>query len=114
MLVAAARSFLPEETSLVGSGAALAFGFILLASIQTGKLFTGVGLPCLTGYLLCGFVVGPSILNYVTDRMLDDLKLVNGVAISLIARGAGSELNVRRLVPSSKRFSRSARSRSSS
>ena len=99
MLIAAARSFLPEETSLVGSGAALAFGCILLAALQTGKLFAGVGLPRLTGYLICGFVVGPSILNYVTDRMLADLKLVNGVAIGLIALSAGGELNFKRLKP---------------
>jgi Kef-type K+ transport system membrane component KefB len=84
MLVAAARSFLPQETSLVGSGAALAFGFVLLAALQTGVLFSGVKLPRLTGYLICGFVVGPSVLNYVTDRMVSDLKLgfagVNGLA----------------------------------
>jgi Kef-type K+ transport system membrane component KefB len=99
MLIAAARSFLPQETSLVGSGAALAFGFVLLAALQTGTLFSGVKLPRLTGYLTCGFIAGPSVLNFVTERMLHDLKLVNGVAIGLIALSAGSELNFKRIRP---------------
>jgi Kef-type K+ transport system membrane component KefB len=97
MLVAAARSFLPQETSLVGSGATLAFGFVLLAALQSGTLFHGLRLPRLTGYLVCGFLAGPSITNLVTERMLGDLKLVNGVAIGLIALSAGGELSFRRI-----------------
>jgi Kef-type K+ transport system membrane component KefB len=99
LLIAAARSFLPEETSLVGSGAALAFGFVLLAALQTGTIVSGVRLPRLTGYLLCGFFAGPSVFNFVTERMVVDLKLVNNVAIGLIALSAGGELNFRRLRP---------------
>ena len=99
MLIAAARSFLPEETSLVGSGAALAFGFVLLASLQMGTMFSGIRLPRLTGYLLCGFIAGPSVLNFVTERMVVDLKLVNNVAIGLIALSAGGELNLKRMRP---------------
>jgi Kef-type K+ transport system membrane component KefB len=97
MLVAAARSFLPQETSLVGSGATLAFGFVLLAALQSGTLFSGLRMPRLTGYLVCGFLAGPSITNLVTERMLGDLKLVNGVAIGLIALSAGGELSFRRI-----------------
>jgi Kef-type K+ transport system membrane component KefB len=96
-MVAAARSFLPQETSLVGSGATLAFGFVLLAALQSGTLFSGLRMPRLTGYLVCGFLAGPSITNLVTERMLGDLKLVNGVAIGLIALSAGGELSFRRI-----------------
>jgi Kef-type K+ transport system membrane component KefB len=99
MLIAAARSFLPDETSLVGSGGALAFGFVLLAALQTGTIVSGLKMPRLTGYLLCGFLAGPSVWNFVTERMVGDLKLVNNVAIGLIALSAGGELNFRRLRP---------------
>lgn len=99
VLIAAARSFLPQETSLVGSGAALAFGFVLLAALESGTIVSGFRMPKLTGYLACGFLAGPSVANFVTERMLADLKLVNGVAISLIALAAGSELNLRKLRP---------------
>jgi Kef-type K+ transport system membrane component KefB len=97
MLIAAARSFLPDETSLVGSGATLAFGFVLIAALQSGTLFSGLRMPRLTGYLVCGFLAGPSVTNLVTERMLSDLRLVNGVAIGLIALSAGGELSFRRL-----------------
>ena len=98
MLIWAARTFMPEEdTSLVGSGATLAFGFVLLAALQMGTLFSGVKMPKLTGYLACGFIAGPSVLNLVTQRMVSDLTLVNGVAIGLIALSAGGELNFKKL-----------------
>jgi Kef-type K+ transport system membrane component KefB len=99
-LVFGARSFLPQETpaiGLVGSGATLAFGFVLLAALQSGTLFHGLRMPRLTGYLVCGFLAGPSVANLVTERMVADLKLVNGVAIGLIALSAGGELNFRRV-----------------
>jgi Kef-type K+ transport system membrane component KefB len=69
----------------------------LLAALQSGTIFGGLRLPRLTGYLLCGFLAGPSVANLVTERMLADLKLVNGVAIGLIALTAGGELNFRKL-----------------
>lgn len=99
VLIAAARSFLPQETSLVGSGAALAFGFVLLAALESGNIVAGFRMPKLTGYLACGFLAGPSVANFVTERMLGDLKLVNNVAIGLIALSAGSELNFKKLRP---------------
>jgi Kef-type K+ transport system membrane component KefB len=99
LLIASARSFLPEETSLVGSGASLAFGFVLLAALQTGTIFSGFKLPKLTGYLTLGFLAGPGVFNLVTSRMVSDLRLVNNVAIGLIALSAGSELNLRSLRP---------------
>jgi NhaP-type Na+/H+ or K+/H+ antiporter len=98
MLIWAARSFMPmEDKTLVGSGAALAFGFVLLAALQAGTLAGGIRMPRLTGYLVCGFVAGPSMLNLVTGSMVNDLKLVNGVAIGLIALSAGGELNFKKL-----------------
>lgn len=99
LLIASARSFLPEETSLVGSGAALAFGFVLLAAMQMGTIVSAVRLPKLTGYLVLGFLAGPSVFNFVSERMVSDLKLVNNVAIGLIALSAGTELNLKRLRP---------------
>ena len=99
VLIAAARSFLPQETSLVGSGGALAFGFVLLAALESGTIVSGFRMPRLTGYLACGFLAGPSVANFVTERMLVDLKLVNNVAIALIALAAGSELNLKKLRP---------------
>lgn len=95
----AARSFLVDASEVTGSGAALAFGFLLLAAIQTGHVFHALRLPHLTGFLLCGALFGPEVLGLVTPRMIKDLALVKNVAVGLIALNAGCELNFRRLYP---------------
>jgi Kef-type K+ transport system membrane component KefB len=98
-LAYAARSFLPAGMRLTGSGAALAFGFLLIAALQLGHLADRLRSPQLTGYLLCGLLFGPQVLGIVSDAMLEDLDLIEGTAVGLIALLAGCELNFRRLRP---------------
>lgn len=98
-LAYAARSFLPGDATVIGSGSALAFGFLLLAAIQTGQIFHALKLPHLTGYLLCGAIMGPEIVGILTRPMVHDLALVKRVAVGLIALTAGCELNFRALRP---------------
>jgi Kef-type K+ transport system membrane component KefB len=95
----AARSFLPASTTITGSGAALAFGFLLLAALQTGHIFHALRLPHLTGFILCGAIFGPEVLRLITPSMLADLTLVKKVAVGLIALNAGCELNFAKLRP---------------
>lgn len=95
----AARSFLPSGATVTGSGAALALGFLIVASMQVGHVADAVKLPRLTGYLLCGLLFGPEILDIVSRPMLADLALIKGTAVGLIALLAGCELNFRRLRP---------------
>jgi Kef-type K+ transport system membrane component KefB len=95
----AARSFLTSTATVSGSGAALAFGFLLLAALQTGKIFHALRLPHLTGFLLCGAIFGPEVLRLITPAMIADLTLVKKVAVGLIALTAGCELNFAKLRP---------------
>ncbi|MDC3961700.1 cation:proton antiporter [Polyangium jinanense] len=95
----AARSFLPADATITGSGAALAFGFLLIAAMQTGHIFHDLRLPHLTGFILCGAIFGPEVLRLITPSMLGDLTLVKKVAVGLIALNAGCELNFARLRP---------------
>jgi Kef-type K+ transport system membrane component KefB len=95
----AARSFLPADATVTGSGAALALGFLIIASMQVAHVADAVKLPRLTGYLLCGLLFGPDVLNIVSKAMLADLALIKGTAVGLIALLAGCELNFRRLRP---------------
>jgi len=97
-LMASARSFLPTQDA-GDAGVALGFGFVLIAAIQTGNIFAALRLPRLTGYLLCGLVVGPDVAHLLTPSMVSGLRLVNGVAVGLIALTAGSELNLKALRP---------------
>lgn len=99
-LMHAARSFDPQSGSGAGAGGTvLAAGFLLLTAYLVGTLFKDLRLPKLTGYLITGVVVGPAVADLVTHRMLVDLRVFNGVAISLIALTAGSELEFRTLRP---------------
>jgi Kef-type K+ transport system membrane component KefB len=79
--------------------AALAAGFMLLVAFFSGKVFSAVRLPKLTGYIAAGIVFGPSVLGLVSDSMVVDLKLVNGVAVALIALTAGGEMDFRAIRP---------------
>ncbi len=99
MVAFAARSFLPRTVTLTGSGAALAFGFLLIAAVEVGRVFHKLKLPHLTGFILCGAVFGPEMLGLITPAMVSDLGLVKKVAVGLIALLAGCELNLRALKP---------------
>ncbi|MBZ0233450.1 MAG: cation:proton antiporter [Deltaproteobacteria bacterium] len=96
-LMQAARSFAPGVT--LAGGTELAFGFLLLTAYFTGKLFSKIGLPKLTGYIVAGIVAGPAVLDLVSKDMTGQLKLVGGVATSILALQAGAELNLKSMRP---------------
>jgi Kef-type K+ transport system membrane component KefB len=98
-LTYATRSFVPRGMMVTGSGAALAFGFLLIVAVQAAHICDVFRMPRLTGYILIGILFGPEVLGIISAKMLPDLALVKGTAVGLIAFLAGCELNVRRLRP---------------
>jgi Kef-type K+ transport system membrane component KefB len=99
-LMEAVRSIEPSDRFGVRSGSlVLAVGFVLLASWFVGRLASSIGLPKLTGYLATGIVAGPTVLGYLSEASVHDLGLVNGMAVSLIALTAGSEMDFRSMRP---------------
>jgi Kef-type K+ transport system membrane component KefB len=99
-LLAAAKSLLAHDA--VGAnvaGAALAFGFLLLAAFCMGRIFAAFRLPRIVAYLSTGILAGPYVLDLVSEPMLAKLQPVSGVAICLIALTAGGELNFRKIAP---------------
>jgi Kef-type K+ transport system membrane component KefB len=80
-------------------GVLLAFGFLLLSAFFAAKVVSRFGLPKLTGYLIAGIVTGPHLVALVDQATLDNLKVVGGVAVCMIALTAGSELNFERVKP---------------
>jgi Kef-type K+ transport system membrane component KefB len=95
-LMHAARSFSLESGT---QGVLLAFGYLLLTAYFAAKVASRIGLPKLTGYLLAGIAVGPQVLGLVDQQTVDNLKVVNGVAVCMIALTAGSELNLEQVRP---------------
>ncbi len=72
-------------------------GFLVLAGITAGRLCTMVGLPSLTGYLAAGLLSGPSFLTVIGDEQVSQLRLINGLALALIAMHAGCEFTTEML-----------------
>lgn len=77
--------------------ATMALGFVLIVATLAGEAGEKIKLPRLTGYLLVGLAFGPAVLDIITPVMTQNLRLVNGLAVALIAFGAGMELDLPRL-----------------
>ena len=92
----AARSF-TSDTTLAGTE--LAFGFLMLASYFTAKIFNRFGLPKLTGYIAAGVISGPYVLGFVTKDMGISLKVVSNAATAILALEAGAELQLKKIKP---------------
>lgn len=70
-------------------------GFLLLATYLAGALVGDLKLPRITGYIVAGMLIGPAILGLVEQGDVERLKVIDDIAISLIALSAGGELRVR-------------------
>jgi Kef-type K+ transport system membrane component KefB len=96
----AAESFAPDR--VVRSFPALTtftLGYLLLSAYLAGAIFKKLGMPKLTGYLATGILAGPYGLGLVSKATVEDLHIVNGVAIALIALTAGTEMHFKSLRP---------------
>ncbi len=94
LLAAFIRLLGPEPG--VASGTLL-LGFLLLAAFVAGELARELRLPRITGYLVIGILFGPYVLGLLPQQTVHDFRLINGVALSLIALQAGGELRIQRL-----------------
>jgi Kef-type K+ transport system membrane component KefB len=72
-------------------------GALLLAGFVGGKLATRLKLPTISGYIVAGLVLGPSVLNVVPDHIVESLAPVPHIALGLIAITIGSEFRIAKL-----------------
>lgn len=70
-------------------------GFVLIAAYVTGQTVNAVRLPKLTGYILAGVLAGPFVIGFLTVDAVDSLRLIDELALSIIALAAGAELNLK-------------------
>lgn len=71
----------------------LAVGIVFLAGAAGGKLARFVRLPSVTGNLLAGVLVGPSVLRLVSYEVMYQLTPINELALGVIAISIGAELH---------------------
>ena len=91
--------------------AMLALGFVILASYAFGALVEKVGLPHITGYLIAGLLLGPSVASFIpppyaippfhegllSEGVQEQLAPLKTLAVGLIALTAGGELKLESL-----------------
>ncbi len=75
----------------------MALGFLILAAYYGGRITNMLTMPRITGYIIIGVLFGPWVLKFVTLDHLTEFKLINELALALIAFNAGVELNIGRL-----------------
>lgn len=68
---------------------------LLVAGLGAGKLAQKFKIPTVTGYILCGLVLGPSVFNFISSEVYYSLNFVNELALGMLALSVGTELHYR-------------------
>lgn len=71
-----------------------ALGGTLLAAFVIAKLVCRIGLPMLSGYLFAGILAGPFVSGFLSMESVERFKLIDELALSIIALAAGAELHL--------------------
>ncbi len=79
------------------ANALLALGILLLAGALAGSLARRAGLPSITGQIVAGVLMGPSVLHVLEREVIHGLAPVTHFALGLMALTVGAHLNFRRL-----------------
>lgn len=72
-------------------------GLILLFALAAGHIVKFIRVPEVTGYILAGVAVGPSVLGWVSYENLAALEVFSEVALGLILFSIGSIFELRRV-----------------
>lgn len=72
-------------------------GIILVSGLIMGKVVSFIKLPKVTGYLIAGLIIGPSILNLVPPSAASKLSVISEAALGFIAYSIGSSFNFENL-----------------
>ena len=77
-------------------------GLILLGSYLFALIINKWSFPKLTGYMILGIILGPIGFNFLNHDIMDQLKVLESMALSFIALTAGGEFKFKHL----KKFSK--------
>ena len=64
---------------------------ILLGGVLFGRLVKYLRLPNVTGYILCGLILGPYVLNIISEPVVTSFSIFSDVALGFIAFTIGCE-----------------------
>jgi len=81
----------------IGQSSSIALGFVLIFAFLIGKKIQRLKLPQITGFIIAGLICGPYLLKFLSTADVNDLQLLDGLALSLIALTAGGEMHLDKL-----------------
>lgn len=68
---------------------------MLICGILLGRLSKLLKLPNVTGYLIAGLLLGPSISNIIPAEMVTGFNVISDIALGFIAFSIGSEFSLK-------------------
>lgn len=77
-------------------------GILVIASVIGGRLANKFKLPSVSGYIIAGLIVGPSVLNLIQESDVGSLGIINDMALGAIAFTIGSEFLLKDLAKAGK------------
>lgn len=78
----------------MGLTALLYTGILIVTGLIFGKIAKYVKLPNVTGYLVGGLIIGPSLIGIVGENELASLTIISNVALGFIAFSIGNEFKI--------------------
>ncbi len=67
---------------------------MIFTGMALGRLVKLIKLPNVTGYLLAGLLLGPSILGILSDDFLNNITIISDTALGFIAFSIGNEFKI--------------------
>ena len=84
----------------------LTFFVLVMLGLIAGKVFHKLKLPHISGQVLVGVLLGPSILKIFNHHALESVQVISTFALGIMTFLAGTHLNFKRIHNSSKRIMR--------
>ena len=75
--------FRPETAVLLSLAICLLAGFLLT------RVTKRLHLPNVSGYIVAGILIGPSVLGWVPEVLVEEMSFVSDIALAFIAFGVG-------------------------
>jgi len=73
---------------------ALAIGIMIIAGFLAGRLAHWLRFPMITGYIIVGAVLSPSVANVISSTTVEQLDVFTSIALGIIAYSIGGRLHL--------------------
>lgn len=75
----------------------LSLGTAILIGLIFNRIVKLLGLPSVTGYLVAGVLIGPSVFQIIPDSLIGSMTLLVNVALGFIAFSIGGEFRISKI-----------------